>query len=198
MIFVQHRARIILTVQTKRPVDEIQLMIQVSQGDLAKLGILYERYKQSLFGYFYRVTCGDHAFSEDMVHQVFVRVLKYRSSFKGTGSFAKWVFHIAHHIAVDYSKSFRHYAGPDSLAIKPSGEPDPYKSLEQQEKIILLNRALSRLKEDDREAVTLAKIQGLKYQDIAAILDTTEGAVRVKIHRALIELKKIYSHLEST
>ncbi|HRV85322.1 MAG TPA: sigma-70 family RNA polymerase sigma factor [Saprospiraceae bacterium] len=178
--------------------DEIQLMIQVSQGDLAKLGILYERYKQSLFGYFYRVTCGDHAFSEDMVHQVFVRVLKYRSSFKGTGSFAKWVFHIAHHIAVDYSKSFRHYAGPDSLAIKPSGEPDPYKSLEQQEKIILLNRALSRLKEDDREAVTLAKIQGLKYQDIAAILDTTEGAVRVKIHRALIELKKIYSHLEST
>lgn len=198
MIFVQHRARIILTVQTKRPVDEIQLMIQVSQGDLAKLGILYERYKQSLFGYFYRVTCGDHAFSEDMVHQVFVRVLKYRSSFKGTGSFAKWVFHIAHHIAVDYSKSFRHYAGPDSLAIKPSGEPDPYKSLEQQEKIILLNRALSRLKEDDREAVTLAKIQGLKYQDIAAILDTTEGAVRVKIHRALIELKKIYSQLEST
>jgi len=179
-------------------VDEIQLMIQVSQGDLAKLGILYERYKQSLFGYFYRVTCGDHAFSEDMVHQVFVRVLKYRSSFKGTGSFAKWVFHIAHHIAVDYSKSFRHYAGPDSLAIKPSGEPDPYKSLEQQEKIILLNRALSRLKEDDREAVTLAKIQGLKYQDIAAILDTTEGAVRVKIHRALIELKKIYSQLEST
>ena len=178
--------------------DEIQLMIQVSQGDLAKLGILYERYKQSLFGYFYRVTCGDHAFSEDMVHQVFVRVLKYRSSFKGTGSFAKWVFHIAHHIAVDYSKSVRHYAGPDSLAIKPSGEPDPYKSLEQQEKIILLNRALSRLKEDDREAVTLAKIQGLKYQDIAAILDTTEGAVRVKIHRALIELKKIYSQLEST
>lgn len=177
--------------------DEIQLMIQVSQGDLAKLGILYERYKQSLFGYFYRVTCGDHAFSEDMVHQVFVRVLKYRSSFKGTGSFAKWVFHIAHHIAVDYSKSFRHYAGPDSLAIKPSGEPDPYKSLEQQED----NPAKPgpvRLKEDDREAVTLAKIQGLKYQDIAAILDTTEGAVRVKIHRALIELKKIYSQLEST
>lgn len=195
--FRSNRAGVILSGQTKRPVDEIELMVQVSQGDLAKLGILYERYKQSLFGYFYRVTCGDHAFSEDMVHQVFMRVLKYRTSFQGTGSFAKWLFHIAHHVAVDYSKSVRHFTGPESIAFNPAKDPDPYKSLEQQEKITLLNHALSRLKDDDREAVILAKIQGLKYQHIAGILNMTEGAARVKIHRAMIELKKIYAQLES-
>ena len=61
-------------------------MLQVREGDLNKLGLLYERYKKVLFAFYYHQNRNAQV-SEDLVQNVFYRVLKYRHGFRGDGVF---------------------------------------------------------------------------------------------------------------
>ena len=176
--------------------DDNLIMFQVVNGDLAKLGILYERHKLPLYTYFYRVTAGDQNFSEDLVHQVFVRILSYKHSFKGTGAFQHWLFHIAHHVAIDYSKARKVHLDATTITDRSDPDSNAQDKLETKEKVTLLDRALQQLREEDRQLLSLAKIKGLRYADIAEMLETTEGAIRVRVHRAMAELKAIYQKIE--
>ena len=78
-------------------------MLAVRNGDVSALGILFERFHVALFDFLTRVT-GDRTAAEDMVQDVFVRILKYRSTYRGEGSFETWVFRIARNARAD---SFR-------------------------------------------------------------------------------------------
>jgi RNA polymerase sigma-70 factor (ECF subfamily) len=61
-------------------------MRAVRGGDVARLGVLFERYHRALFDFLTRMT-GDRAAAEDLVQDVFIRVLKYRATFRDDGSF---------------------------------------------------------------------------------------------------------------
>ena len=64
--------------------EDNALMIKVKDGDLEKLGLLFERYKKPLFGFFYGMN-RDADLCEDLVQNVFMRILKYRYLFRGEG-----------------------------------------------------------------------------------------------------------------
>lgn len=173
-------------------------MTEVKLGDLDKLGILYERYKDRLYRYFYRVTCGDQGYSEDLVQQVFIRIIKYKNSFRGEGNFGAWIFRIAHHVAIDYHREVQYMDDEYRLENHMGVTRDPAQRYEEQEQVELLNKALDKLRFDDREVLILSKIDGLKHKEVAQIVGSTEGAVRVKVHRALQELKKVYFNEENS
>jgi hypothetical protein len=77
------------------------LMLKVKEGNLDKLGLLFERYKKPLFGFFYGLT-KDAELCEDLVQNVFFRILKYRYLFRGDGDFKTWMFHIARNVNHDH------------------------------------------------------------------------------------------------
>lgn len=79
------------------------LMLKVKAGDLDKLGLLYERHKKRLFGFFYNMN-SNASLSEDLVQNVFVRMLKYKHTFTGDGSFTAWMFRTARNVNYDYYK----------------------------------------------------------------------------------------------
>ena len=76
-------------------------MLKVKDGNLDKLGLLFERYKKPLFGFFYNMN-KDAELSEDLVQNVFLRILKYRYLFRGEGDFKTWMFHIARNVMNDH------------------------------------------------------------------------------------------------
>ncbi len=80
----------------------------VKSGEIDRLGLLFERYKKPLFGYFYR-TFHDKETSEDLVQNVFIRILKYRSKFTGYGKFSSWMYRIAHNVSVDYYRKNKNH-----------------------------------------------------------------------------------------
>jgi len=173
-----------------------QVMLLVKSGMIEKLGILFERHKMALFGYFFKITRNKEA-SEDLVQNVFLRILKYRTKFSGYGKFAAWMFHIAHNVAVDYFKKNKKFSSIDktdsqNLAGSENIEEDTLKN----ENSILLNDAFERLSLTQKEILTLSKYQELKYKDIGEILGCSESAVKVRVFRALTELKSIYLKLE--
>jgi len=178
--------------------DENAIMLQVIQGDTGKLGILYERYKRPMYGYFFKLTGGDQPSSEDLVHSVFFKALKYKHSFKGTGSFAKWIFSIAHNLGIDYTRKKRRAVTVELNSDYHGGEQAETPGLEKGESLSLLHIALDMLGDEDKEILVLGKIRELKYSEIAEITGLTVSAVKTRIFRALKRLREVYLKIETT
>jgi RNA polymerase sigma factor (sigma-70 family) len=171
-------------------------MISVIAGEIDKAGLLYERYKRPLYAYFFKLTCGDRQASEDLVHTVFYRMIRYRTSYSGEGDFAKWLFRIAHNTGIDHNRKIKHiknYRNEAYASQTAIYEPD---DLEKNEQLAILERAMRELKPHERELLVLSKIDCLKYKEIADILNLTESNVKIRIFRALRRLKDFYEKLE--
>ena len=173
------------------------LMLKVKDGDLDRLGLLFERYKKPLFGFFYGMN-KDAELSEDLVQNVFFRILKYRYLFRGEGDFKTWMFHIARNVNHDHYRK-------NKLGKRESvedwneklGHSDIYTThVQQDEELKMLSLAMDRLPEDKREILMLSKFQDKKYKEIGEIIGCSEGAVKVKVFRALQDLKAVYNQLE--
>jgi RNA polymerase sigma-70 factor (ECF subfamily) len=171
--------------------DEV-LMLAVRDGDLASLGQLFERYHVALFGFLSRMT-GDRSAAEDLVQDVFVRVLKYRGTYREGGSFETWLFRIARNARADHFRKRKPVESvPDEQLDGPSSAAGPAHQLERQREVNRLKRALLMLREDKRELIVLARYQGMRHEAIAELLGVDTGAVKVRIHRAMKELREIF------
>src|SRR5881394_1762313 len=82
------------------------LMLAVRNGDVSKLGVLFDRHHRALFDFFVRMT-GRRNVADDLVQDVFFRILKYRRTFRDESWFRAWMFHIARNARVDYYRSHR-------------------------------------------------------------------------------------------
>jgi len=174
------------------------LMSAVREGDLAKLGSLFDRYHLSLFDFLNRMTGNRHT-AEDLVQEVFLRVLRYRATWRDGARFETWVFRIARNARADYY-SGRESATPltEEAMDSPDATPGPDDQLEQEHESVRLQAALMSLREDRRELIVLARYQGMKHEAIAELLGIDVGAVKVRIHRALKELREIFLQLSGT
>jgi RNA polymerase sigma-70 factor (ECF subfamily) len=166
------------------------LMRGVRDGEVAKLGLLFERHHAGLFDFFCR-TLGDRPAAEDLVQDVFIRILKYRRTYRDEGRFQTWMFHIARNVRTDHVRRRR----PDQLTAdvpEPSTEGAGHAlAVEAAQDVERLRRALMRLPEDRRELVVLARYRGMSHDEIAAVLRVDSGTVRVRLHRALKELRAL-------
>src|SRR5215472_5086334 len=77
------------------------LMLQVRDGAGEMLGVLFDRYQTPLFNFYAKLT-GDRALSEDLVQEVFLRILKYRQSYRRGTPFRAWVYQIARNARIDH------------------------------------------------------------------------------------------------
>lgn len=171
-------------------------MLKVKAGDIDKLGLLYERYQKMLFGFFWRIS-GSTDDSEDLVQTVFYLILKNRGQFKGKGKFISWMFQIAHNLWADHYKKMRKTDPRDDMErweLKDDLGVD--EQIEKEEELRQLRKALHALQEDKKEVLILSRIQGLKYREIAEITGTTEGAVKIKVFRAMADLREEYARIE--
>ena len=175
------------------------LMMKVKDGDLDRLGLLFERYKRPLYGFFYGLV-REQNLSEDLVQNTFLRILKYRHLFRGDGDFRAWMFHIARNVNHDNYRKNRLNLKDDleKWQDRLSHGENRSTEIQHEEEHQMLSMAMERLPEDKREILLLSKYQEKKYQEIGEILGCSEGAVKVKVFRALQELKVIYKQLEKS
>ncbi len=176
------------------------LMLKVKSGDVDKLGLIYERHKKRLFGFFYNLG-NNPSVSEDLVQNVFERMLKYKGSYIGEGVFTAWMFRMARNVNYDHHNKTakeRISWNTSSKELEEDSEDAINESMEKEGNSILLRRALAKLSEEKRELLVLSKYRGLKFGELAAIVGCTEGAAKVRVHRALKELRTIFLELETS
>jgi RNA polymerase sigma-70 factor (ECF subfamily) len=173
-------------------VTDEELMLAVRDGDLAKLGQLFERYHLVLFDFLSRMT-GNSTAAEDLVQDIFVRILKYRATYRDDGRFETWLFRIARNARADYFRG-RPTMEPiaDEALQRPETAAGPAHQLEQGREVMRLKRALMMLRDDKRELIVLARYREMKHEQIAVLLGVDTGTVKVRLHRAVRELRDIF------
>jgi len=169
-------------------------MLKVKYGDLDKMALLFQRYHRPLYGFLFHMT-GHRESSEDMVQTVFYRLLKSRHTFTGDGEFKTWMYHIARNVLSDHFKGSRRSGGHVDIAEleeKLSGDTRVFERIEKRLAVQALQKAMTALSPESREILVLSRFQELKGTEIASILDISVGAVKVRIHRAISQLKTLF------
>lgn len=174
--------------------SDSSLMRRVQAGETAQLALLFERYHVPLFRYLLHLT-GNRAFSEDLVQECFLRVLKYAASYDSSFTFQVWLYRMARNAYFDARHKHRlEVTGNETPEIR-SREPIADELLARKEDTAFLQEALEKLSEDRREILVLSRFHNLRYEDIALILKCEIGTVRVRVYRALKELREKFCEL---
>jgi len=174
------------------------LMQKVKEGETGMMGLLFERYYRQLFGFMFNMT-RQKELSEDLVQNVFLRLLRYPDGFRGFGEFRTWMYQVARNVLYDHFRKIKRTPVNVDLDIHEGrllSESDADASLEKREELEKLEKALQMLSDENRELVVMCRYQELKYSEIASILNITEGAVKVRVHRALGQLRTNFLSIE--
>jgi RNA polymerase sigma factor (sigma-70 family) len=166
-----------------------ELMRQVRGGRTAALATLFERHHARLYRYCLRMT-GNRAAAEDLVQDVFMKMLKYKATFKDDSEFVPWMFGIGRNASLAH---LRRTAADRFADVDIAGQPeDATEESKHDGQDELVRRALQRLPADRREVLVLSRYEYKTYDEIAKTLECSVGAVKVRAHRAMKQLREIY------
>lgn len=170
------------------------LLEQLKNGHTKSLGVLYERNKTILFNYFFRST-RDYDTSNDLLMETFIRIFKYCHSYNALKKVRPWIFQIATNVLKDTYKKSNQFDSIDELALEIK-IIDPQESVHSTYRNKQLQEALLRLKPSQRNIVNMYYLLELSYEDIASTENISINNARIKVCRALKELKKLLKNCE--
>lgn len=168
-----------------------QIMKSVKDGDIKKLGQLFERHSKSLYNYFL-FQIRDPIKSEDLVQNVFYSILKYRHTYKDNGNFKVWMYTIARNESINYLKKRKILTVDMDPDQETNSDNNPENNLSRKRDLNHLKTALSKISPDKKELIIFSKFNGLRYDEIAEIAGCTVGTIKVRMYRAIKELTKQY------
>jgi RNA polymerase sigma-70 factor (ECF subfamily) len=160
---------------------------------------IVERYQRAVYGVIVRVV-RDHARAEELAQDTFVKAFRALHTYDVERRFATWLLTIAHNVAIDeVRKSTVETVPIESLShgtdeagrifeIPDVKAASPAILAERIQLADALRAAISRLRPDYRELVSLRYEQELEYEDIAEITGLPMGTIKSSLHRARKEL----------
>jgi RNA polymerase sigma-70 factor (ECF subfamily) len=176
--------------QDQGMVDDKRLVSEAQQGDRRAIAMLYSAYRARVYRYItYRV--GDPTLAEDLTADVFVSMVRHIGNYDSRGRpFLAWLYTIAGNACKMFyrrDKMAKTASLPEGLASKNS-DPENIAQLRLTQERLLT--AMPRLTEGQRQVILLKFIEGFSNAEAAAILEKSEGAIRVLQHRALAALRQ--------
>ena len=174
--------------------DRDRRLVEAAQADPARFEALYRKYVAQVYSYaFYELR--DHHEAEDATERTFLAALTGLARFEerarpadgeGASTFRVWLFRIARNVVAERRRRrSRHPEAPLEAAAAVAGPQDVEADAATHDDAAAAWRAVGRLQGDRRRAVILRFVDEMSTAEIAGILDKSEGAVRVLIHRAL-------------
>jgi RNA polymerase sigma-70 factor (ECF subfamily) len=176
--------------------SDAELMLLIKQGDEGAFTEIIDRYEQRIINFFYHLGWDFHL-SEDLTQEVFIRVFKYRKKYTETATFKTFIFTIAKNLWIDYIRKIK--GGPGRISLETplaAGEtegslkdviPDdgahlPSYGMDRVDLSHAIAEAVATLSEQERLIFMMVTKQGLKYREVAEILDMPEGTVKSKLY----------------
>ena len=183
--------------------DPLAAVIRRAQKrDPAAFDELVDRFNGPLFGLLYRLTGSRHD-AEDLLQEVFLRVVRTLEGYTHEGRFEAWLYRIAVNLVRDHVRRQKRHRtvpeyggaaqvdGPDRLADHPSDERPPDGPLDVAEQADRLQKALQQLPVAEREVIMLRHFSDMSFSQIAQVMDTPLGTALARAHRGLARLRGI-------
>jgi RNA polymerase sigma factor (sigma-70 family) len=174
----------------RTPPSDPELMVLAGQGDEDAYGELFRRHYGNLVAFFYRYR-GERSWAEDLAQDVFLRLWKYRASYKPTGSFLGYMLTIARNVWVDQASRRRPVAVEDEILDSHAGDGiSPEGDAGVSEARLRVRHALLRLPDALRAPLVLSRFHNCDYREIGRILDISPRTVESRVARATTALAK--------
>jgi RNA polymerase sigma-70 factor (ECF subfamily) len=194
---------------------DAQLLRRVAAGDHAALEALYNRYERTCYGLAMRMVL-DHFLAEEIVQEVFLKLWAAPCSYvPGRGKFSAWLLTLVYNRSIDRLRQAKHsktapLGGPRIAAVfdteetgistladtLPDGATTPYEEAWRQEQGRVIRRALRLLPPPEREAISLAYLDGLTQREVAEKLGVPLGTIKSRTHRGLLQLRRLLEREE--
>lgn len=179
---------------------EQELIAQARAGDPNAFERLVRDNQDRVYSLCLRMA-GDRHEAEDLAQEAFLKAWQGLASFQGESKFSTWLFRLAANLCIDAQRKRERRRGvepavslddPDNSWREPSDpRQDPQRQLERTERSRALDRALTRLSDDQRQIVVLRELAGLSYQEISQRLGLDLGTVKSRLARGRLALRKI-------
>jgi RNA polymerase sigma-70 factor, ECF subfamily len=181
-----------------------EVIARAQRRDAAAFEALIEAYGKRLYGFLYRLT-GHRDDADDLLQEVFVRVVRMIDKYEHEGRFEAWLFRIAVNLTRDRGRragrspmvsatEFRPSEGddfPDILDQAGARDAPPDRVVELADQIDRLQWALAQLNEAEREVIMLRHFADMPFSDIAQVMGTPLGTALARAHRGLRRLREI-------
>jgi len=168
-------------------------LVVKAHEDVEAFAILYKRYVQRVYRYLY-TRVRDPEDAEDLTSQVFIEAFKGLPRYRHKENFVGWLFKIAQRRAIDHGRStlnklsFEEY---EDRLIQEKGPLNQSISFESLEDLRMLIQALS---PQQREMLRLRFAAGLTHSEMAVVLNKTEAAIKMALHRLYRQLENAWEN----
>ncbi|GLR14464.1 hypothetical protein GCM10007907_32540 [Chitinimonas prasina] len=181
------------TMSSERDIDH-ELVLRVQRGDKKAFELLVNKYHRKIGRLLSRMI-RDQAEIEDVTQEAFIKAYRALPAFRGESAFYTWLYRIAINTAKNYLASLgrrpvlsTEYEDEDGDTLDTASQlPDmntPETEMMNRQIVATVNQAVEALPEELRTAITLREMEGLSYEDIAAVMNCPIGTVRSRIFRA--------------
>ena len=172
-------------------VSDEQLIEWVARGDASCLGTLFERHNRGVYQ-FCRQMIRSSTQAEDLVQEVFIKILNKAGSFRQEGSFKAWMFNIARNTTLDYLRQAKRRGSLASVEESTDPQMIDNRSAEQaaaaSQNMSFVVRALANLPVAVQEIIWLGRFEFDSYEELGQALGCKAATARVRMHRAMQQL----------
>lgn len=178
-------ASAVKTTAPASPIDQLEadqeIITKVLAGDRNAFGVLIQRYSDPLYRHALGMT-GSPDVAEDILQMSFIKAFQHLSEVRGR--FDAWVFRIVANGCKDWLKNIRRTHLSYEEDDQPTSYATPEEELDRTELRDDLDVALAQLPPSLREAFIMKHVEGRSYEEMADLLGTTVGALKMRVHRA--------------
>jgi len=186
-------------VTERETVPDEELVFRVQRGDRASFDLLVKRYKNPLTGFLYGVV-QDYDRAQELSQDAFLRVYVNIRRYEPSARFSTWLYRIGLNLAIDETRRRKRWKwvpmfstnqdGETFEREQPSTDPGPERRTLENETQQVVRAAIATLPDIYRTSLILKDLQGLSYEEIAAIQEIPEGTVKSRLNRARALLKE--------
>ena len=173
---------------------DTRLMVRFRKGDKDAFKALFEKYNRPVFQFCFRFLGNSHD-AEDITQDTFIQVFQAAPQYEPRSKFSTWLYTIAKNLCLNRLRAGRRETPDNTCATQDeessrlkdklnSGNPGPDRQLEQKELSKIVQEAVQALPESIRLPLILRRYQDLSYNEIAAIMEISVTAVKLRLHRA--------------
>ncbi len=174
-----------------------QLMIEVAKGDEHAFSFVYDRWSKPIVNYFYKMLWQDNEKAQDMMQDLFVKIINKPHQYDPKRSFKTWIYTVAYNMCKnEYRKHETRKVVSNHLDENIGKKDDSFniaKKVDVDDFNLRLKEELTLMSDNHRKVFIMRIKHDLSIKEIASIMDTSEGTVKSRIFYAL---KKLSTNLK--
>jgi RNA polymerase sigma-70 factor, ECF subfamily len=182
------------------PNSDHALMVAIQKGDAVAFEQLLVKYSRTIVNFIYKFV-NDVGMAEELAQEVFLKIYLARHTYEPRAPFSSWLYKIAANEGMKAARKERRWffrtgrqeadGHENTLEAIPDTRQNAEHDLKDAETSRIVQKAINSLPKKEKLAIVLRRYEGLSYEEIAAVMNCTEGAVKTYIHRGKLHLRDI-------